>query len=99
MPPTRVRLAIVCQNCERIYLLAHPARAKWIRFESDINPEWPYRLVCECGSRRLFGRSHILAYAVSENACPRGYAERGNYDMLPSPKVQGRVEHKSGRTV
>lgn len=89
MQPANVRIAIVCQNCERIYLLAHPDRAKWIRFESDINPEWAYRLVCVCGTRRLFGRSHILPYGVSEDACRRGYAELGNYDMLPSPKVQG----------
>jgi hypothetical protein len=79
--PMPVRIAVRCESCERIYLLAHPNSAKRIRFALP-NSDSPYQITCACRAKRYFNKSQILACHVSEFACLRGYADRGEYDPI-----------------
>ena len=83
-----IQVAIMCEKCERIYLLAHPDSAKWIRFtppQSDSHP--PYRLTCICKGERSFDRAQTLPYRVSDYICTLGYAGRDEYDAIPGQKL------------
>jgi hypothetical protein len=70
-----IRIAVMCEKCERIYLLAHPDSAKRIRFTPRSDPQPPYRLTCVCRMERYFDLAHSFAYRVSEDACTVGYAD------------------------
>ena len=85
--PMPVRVAVMCEKCERIYLLAHPDSGKRIRFTpstSDSHP--PYQLTCICRGERYFDKAHTLPYRVSEYTCTLGYADRDEYIAVPSQK-------------
>ena len=84
-----IQIAIMCERCERIYLLAHPDMSKWIRFapmRSDSHR--PYRLTCICREERSFDRAQTLPYRVSEYTCTLGYADRDEYVAIPSQRLQ-----------
>ena len=81
-----IRVAIMCEKCERIYLLAHPDSVKRIQFTPRSDPRPPYRLTCMCKVERYFDRAQTLPYRVSEYTCSRGYADRNEYDALPNQK-------------
>jgi hypothetical protein len=85
-----IRFGIVCEKCERIYLVAHPDRAKWILFTAGSGPHPPFRLTCICRAERYFDQRQILPYRVSEYICGQGYAERDEYDAIPQRRSQGR---------
>ena len=88
-----IRVAVMCEKCERIYLLAHPDSAKRIQFTPRSEPRPPYLLKCMCKVERYFDRAHTLAYRVSEYSCSRGYADRDEYDAIPNqrfPVTRGR---------
>jgi len=78
-----IRFAIMCEKCERIYLLAHPDSVKRIHLTSGSEPHPPYRLTCICKAERCFGSAETLPYRVSELTCNRGYAERDEYEAIP----------------
>jgi len=73
-----VRVGIMCEKCERIYLLVHPDNAKRIQFDPSADPH-PYRLKCICRAESHFGKAQVLPYFVSETACDNGYADRDEY--------------------
>jgi hypothetical protein len=79
-----IRVAVKCETCERIYLVAHPDSAKRIRYtpRPDLHP--PYQLRCLCNVDQYFSRAQILPYRVSDYACSRGFAERNQYETLPN---------------
>ena len=82
----------MCEQCQRIYLLAHPDSAKRIRSTQRSESQIAYHLRCMCKGERYFDRRQILAYRVSEYTCSRGYADRDEYDPLPNqnlPKTRG----------
>ncbi len=79
-----IRVAVMCERCERIYLLAHPDNAKRIRFTPRSGTHPPYRLTCMCRVKRYFDKGQTLAYRVSEDTCSRGYADRAEYDAIPA---------------
>jgi hypothetical protein len=81
-----IRIAIMCEKCERIYLLAHPDSAKRIQVTPRSDPHPPYRLTCICRMEGYFDRTKTLPYRVSESACSRGYADRDEYDAVPNQK-------------
>lgn len=82
-----IRFAIMCEQCERIYLLAHPDRAKWILFTPGSAPHPPFRLACICRAKRHFDGPQAFPYRVSEYTCQRGYAERDEYEAIPPAKI------------
>ena len=84
--PMPIRIAVMCERCERIYLLAHPDSAKRIQFTHRSHPHPPYRLTCICRMDRYFDRAQTLACRVSEDICSRGYADRDEYDIVPNQK-------------
>lgn len=78
-----ISVAVKCENCGRIYLLAHPDTAKkiWRSPRSDLQP--PYRLRCDCcNADQYFDRAQTLPYRVSDYAVSRGFAERNRYEPL-----------------
>jgi len=81
-----IRVAVMCEKCERIYLLAHPDSAKRIQFTHGSDPHPRYRLTCICKVERDFDRAQTFPYRVSEHICTRGYADREEYDPLPNQK-------------
>jgi len=84
--PMPIRVAIMCEKCERIYPLAHPAGAKRIKLTLRSASHPRYRLTCQCKEERYFDRAQTLPYRVSEYACSRGDAERNDDDAIPSQK-------------
>ena len=84
--PMPIRFGIACERCERIYLVAHPDRAKWILFAADSAPHPPFRLTCMCRAERYFDGPQTLPYRVSEYICSQGYAERGEYEAIPQQR-------------
>jgi hypothetical protein len=80
-------VAVMCEKCERVYLLAHPDSAKRIQFTPRSDSQPAYRLTCMCKQERYFDRAQTLAYRVSEYTCSRGYAERDEYDAIPNQKL------------
>jgi hypothetical protein len=42
-----VRVGIMCEKCERIYLLVHPNNSQRIQFGPASDPH-PYQLRCAC---------------------------------------------------
>ena len=79
-----IHFAIMCEKCERIYLLAHRDSGKRIRFTPSPDPHPRYRLTCICKVERDFDRAQTSPYRVSEHTCSRGYAERDEYDAIPN---------------
>ena len=73
-----VRVGIMCEKCERIYLLVHPDNAQRIQFDPGSDPR-PFRLRCLCRAERHFDKAQALPYMVSESVCDNGYAERDEY--------------------
>ena len=73
-----VRVGIMCEKCERIYLLVHPDNAQRIQFDPHSEPR-PYRLKCLCRAERHFDQAQLLPYMVSERVCDEGYADRDEY--------------------
>jgi hypothetical protein len=80
-----VRVGIMCEKCERIYLLVHPDNAQRIQFDPASDPH-PYRLRCTCRAERHFDRTQILPYMVSERVCDSGRADRDEYYAVPNQK-------------
>ena len=85
----------MCEKCERIYLLAHPDSAKRIEFTPRSDPRPAYRLTCMCKTERYFDRGNILPYRVSGYTCLRGYADRDEYDAVPTRNVSVTRRNKS----
>ena len=84
-----IRFVIMCEKCERIYLLTHPRNRTRIRFipgAAGSAPHPPYRLTCICNAECYFGRAQPLPYRVSEYICSKGHAERDEYEALLNPK-------------
>ena len=81
-----IRFGIMCETCERIYLLAHPDSAKRIRFTRGSVPHPPFRLTCICNAERCFDRPQTLPYRVSEDICGQGYADPDEYEAIPYAK-------------
>lgn len=81
-----IRVAVMCEKCERIYLLSHPDSVKRIQFTPRSDPQPPYRLTCMCKVERYFDRAQTFPYRVSEYTCSRGYADRNEYDAVPNQK-------------
>ena len=82
-----IRVAVMCEKCERIYLLAHPDSAKRIQFTARSDPHPPYRLTCICKVERYFDAAQTLPYRVSDYTCSQGYADRNEYFPVPNQKV------------
>jgi hypothetical protein len=80
-----VRIGIMCEKCERIYLLVHPDNAQRIQFDPASEPH-PYRLKCACRAERHFNRVQVLPYMVSERSCDSGYADRDEYYAVTNQK-------------
>jgi len=80
-----VRIGIMCEKCERIYLLVHPDNAQRIQFDPASDPH-PYRLKCACRAERRFDKAQALPYMVSERSCDSGYADRDEYYAVPNRK-------------
>ena len=76
-------VGIVCEICERLYLLAHPDAPKHIQLTGLPDPHPPYELKCICRAVRGFDRTKMFAYRVSDMTYARGYAERGQYEAIP----------------
>ena len=83
--PMPIRFGIACERCERIYLVAHPDRAKWILFAADL-PLIPIPLNVYVQGGAVFRRTETLPYRVSEYICSQGYAERGEYEAIPQQR-------------
>ena len=83
-----IRVAVKCENCERIYLLAHPDTAKkiWRSPRSDLHPPYRLRCVC-CNVDQYFDKRQTLPYRVSDYTVSRGFAERNQYEPVPNRKV------------
>ena len=94
-----IRVAVKCENCERVYLVAHPDSSKRIRHtpRPDLHP--PYELRCLCSMEQYFSRAQILPYRVSDYAVTRGFAERNQYEAVPNRKFpeMRRFERDSSR--
>jgi hypothetical protein len=91
-----IRVAVMCDKCERIYLLAHPDTAKWIRFTPGSDPHPRYRLTCICNAERYFDSEQTNPYRVSEFTCIRGHADRNGYDAIPNHKSSLRKKNSQG---
>ena len=78
-----IRIGIICENCERVYVIAHPKNEEHIQFNQHSDPRPPYRLKCACRTERHFGMDQTLPYRVSEFVCSRGYADRHEYNPIP----------------
>jgi len=83
--PMPVRVGIMCEKCERIYLLAEHDNAQRIQFDRASDPH-PYRLRCACRAERRFNRAQVLPFIVSERVCESGYADRDEYYAVPNQK-------------
>jgi hypothetical protein len=83
-----IRIGIVCENCERLYLIAHSENAEHIQFNPSSDPHLPYRLECTCRAERHFQMRQTLPYRVSESVCSRGYADRHEYDGIPIQRTK-----------
>jgi hypothetical protein len=83
--PMPVRVGIMCEKCERIYLLVHPDNAQRIQFDPRSDSH-PYRLRCMCRAERRFDRTQVLPYMVAESVCDDGYAERDEYYAILNQK-------------
>jgi hypothetical protein len=84
--PMPIRFAVMCDKCERIYLLAHPDSAKRIRFTPRSHPHPQYLLACICKAERYFDKAQTFACRVSEYTCGLGYAGRREYEVIPTLK-------------
>ena len=80
-----VRVGIMCEKCERLYMLAHPDNAQRIHFDPTSDSH-PYRLRCFCKAERHFGKTQISPYMVAERSCDRSYADREDYYAIPDHK-------------
>jgi hypothetical protein len=76
-------VGVMCEMCERVYLLAHPDTAKRVQKTYKPDPYPPYELKCACKAMCGFDRTKMLAYRVSDAACSRGYAARDQYEAVP----------------
>jgi hypothetical protein len=83
--PMPVCVAIMCENCERIYLLAHPENVNRIRFDPRFDTH-AYILKCMCQSERRFDKTQTLPYRVSDTVYGLGYASRDQYEVMPNAK-------------
>lgn len=90
-----IRVAVMCEKCERIYLLAHPDSAKRIQFTPRSDTRLPYRLTCMCKTERYFDKGHTFPYRVSGYTCLRGYADRDEYHAIPNQNVSVTRRDKS----
>ena len=77
-----IRIGIMCEKCERIYLLVHPDNAQRIQFDPHSEPH-KYRLKCLCRAERHFDQEQLLPYMVSAPVCDEGYADRDEYYAVP----------------
>jgi hypothetical protein len=81
-----ISVGIMCEKCERVYFLAHPDAAEWVRATHQPDPHPPFELKCECRAVRGFDRAKILPYRVSDVARSRGYADRDQYEAQVAKK-------------
>src|SRR6516165_2983719 len=49
-----ISVGVMCENCERVYFMAHPDTAKRIRVTGRPDPNPPYELKCFCRAVRGF---------------------------------------------
>jgi hypothetical protein len=89
-----VRVGIMCEKCERIYLLVHPDNTQRIQFDPASDPH-PYRLKCACRAERQFNKAQVLPYMVSERSCDSGYADRDEYYALVHVRHSGPPHQQS----
>jgi len=89
-----VRVGIMCEKCERIYLLVHPDNAQRIQFDPHSEPH-PYRLMCLCRAERHFDQAQLVPYMVSERVCDDGYADRDEYYSVPKQSNDDYIEAKN----
>jgi hypothetical protein len=81
-----IRIGVICEKCERLYVIAHPKNAEHIQFNPSSDPHLPYRLKCACRAERHFAMRQSLPYRVSESVCSRGYADRHEYEAIFTQK-------------
>jgi hypothetical protein len=77
-------VGVMCESCERVYLLAHPNTAQRIQVTGQPVPLPPYELKCVCKAVRGFDRTKMVPYRVSDVTYSRGYGERDHYDAMSS---------------
>ena len=75
-----VHMGIQCDGCGRVYFIARTDR---IEFSSS-NLDGRYKLTCvlPCKAVRYFTREEMQPYSVSTSCYERGYADRGQYQVL-----------------
>ena len=78
----------MCEICERVYLLVHPDTAKRIQVIRQPDPHPPYELKCACKAVLGIDKTKMLPYRVSDVTCSRGYADRDQYEAMPSHKLK-----------
>ena len=88
-----ITVGVMCEKCERIYLLAHLDSPKRIQFTPGSDPHPRYRLTCICKVERHFDSAQTKPYRVSGYACSKGYADRDEYDVIPNQKPSMEREH------
>lgn len=75
-----VHMGIACQSCGRVYFIARTER---IEFSSSPRSN-PYQLNCmaPCEAVRFFEMRDMKPYSVSTFSYERGYADRGEYEVV-----------------
>ncbi len=84
-----IRMGIMCERCGKVYFIGYPpVEGSPIQFDSQVPPPMggPYKLTCasSCKAVRFFEKSEMKPYVVSTGVYHRGYAQRGEYQEVPT---------------
>ena len=74
-----IHMGIMCEQCRKVQFIGKSAAIQFRKQDGGI-----YRLNCPCSEWRDFRKEDIFAYRVGDDVFERGYAEKGEYEFLPS---------------
>ncbi len=74
-----IHMGVICEACKRVYFVATSPRIKPSR-----TAEGMYRLNCtpSCPEPKEFRKEGMHPYRISDDVFQRGYAEKGEYEIV-----------------
>jgi hypothetical protein len=76
-----IHVGIMCERCQKVHFITTSSAIQFSRSGGGI-----YRLNCPCTEWKDFRKEGIFAYRVADDIFRRGYAEKGEYEFVPSPE-------------
>lgn len=76
-----IHVGIICEQCQKVHFISTSSAIQFNRSGGGV-----YRLNCPppCTEWRDFRKESISAYRVADNIFKRGYAQKGEYEFVPS---------------